>query len=288
MKDYPTDFAAPGALGALSAILKQIVTNVHMTHYASDLLPFLDQIPTLVDLEGCWALKSDDVENFSDEEEELGDLDLDLDLGYHNHPYGRASVEEEHQRPPSLSLQIAVSTTTSTAKDGEDGASAPGVMSPVASGSRTPGTTSTVVASHGQQTLAPPHHANGKNPTRSRSVSNLLESPFTPGRTSLGLGPAATPSTSTPSNPPPLPMAIPPVPPPRLRGPDAPKDIKANVKDLQKTANHLLTHPPMHIAEEITNIMLPLFTAIAVRKFWNTLIIAFDVLTNLLTSREIG
>lgn len=62
-------------MGALSALLKQIVSNVHLVHYGSDLLPFLDEVRNnLVDKESSWCKKEDvvgsDTETDSGEENE--------------------------------------------------------------------------------------------------------------------------------------------------------------------------------------------------------------------------
>lgn len=76
-ENYPTDFGAPGTFGALSALLKQIVSNVHLVHYASDLLPFLEEVPKLVDRETFWA-KKDDVVGDDSEEESLNETDDEI------------------------------------------------------------------------------------------------------------------------------------------------------------------------------------------------------------------
>jgi hypothetical protein len=76
-ENYPTDFGAPGTFGALSALLKQIVSNVHLVHYASDLLPFLEEVPKLVDRETSWA-KKDDIISDDSEEESLNGTDEEI------------------------------------------------------------------------------------------------------------------------------------------------------------------------------------------------------------------
>lgn len=57
---YPTDFATPGSHGALKALVKHISSNPCTLHYGSDLLPFLDELPRLKDLESSWALPCED------------------------------------------------------------------------------------------------------------------------------------------------------------------------------------------------------------------------------------
>jgi hypothetical protein len=58
-EQYPSDFGAPGTFGAFSALLKQIISNVHLVHYGSDLLPFLEDVPALKDTDTMWAKKED-------------------------------------------------------------------------------------------------------------------------------------------------------------------------------------------------------------------------------------
>ncbi|GJJ09683.1 hypothetical protein Clacol_003907 [Clathrus columnatus] len=57
---YPTDFATPGTHGAIVALVKQISSNPCTLHYGSDILPFLDELPRLKDLDSSWALPCED------------------------------------------------------------------------------------------------------------------------------------------------------------------------------------------------------------------------------------
>ncbi|KAI0651839.1 ras GEF [Trametes meyenii] len=69
---YPTDFAVPGASGALAALIKSIITKTYLLHYGADFLPFLEMVSGLKDKDASWALKVDDASSdnssFSDEE----------------------------------------------------------------------------------------------------------------------------------------------------------------------------------------------------------------------------
>jgi hypothetical protein len=67
IKDYPTDFATPGTSGAITALLKQISSHLYTLHYGSDILPFLDEIPHLQDVDASWSFYEDAGED-SDEE----------------------------------------------------------------------------------------------------------------------------------------------------------------------------------------------------------------------------
>ncbi|CAG7847101.1 SubName: Full=Uncharacterized protein {ECO:0000313/EMBL:CCA69114.1} [Serendipita indica DSM 11827] len=102
--NYPTDFGAPGTFGALSALLKQIVSNVHLVHYASDLLPFLEEVPNLTDREASWSKKEDTVGVDSDDEVADGtDEDAVLALEDDEETYlGKAKGAFE-KRPPASS-----------------------------------------------------------------------------------------------------------------------------------------------------------------------------------------
>lgn len=57
---YPSDFAVPGAAGALSALVKSILTKTYLLHYGAELLPFLEAVPNLRDRDQSWALKVDE------------------------------------------------------------------------------------------------------------------------------------------------------------------------------------------------------------------------------------
>ncbi|KAJ8522522.1 hypothetical protein ONZ45_g898 [Pleurotus djamor] len=71
--EYKHDFAVKGTSGALNALTKSIVSKTYLLHYGSELLPFLEELPTLVDKDAAWAMKPDepppDSEESSDEEE---------------------------------------------------------------------------------------------------------------------------------------------------------------------------------------------------------------------------
>src|SRR5258708_1392667 len=70
-EQYPSDFGAPGTFGAFSALLKQIISNVHLVHYGSDLLPFLEDVPTLKDADTMWA-KKENAPHLQDEDSDDG------------------------------------------------------------------------------------------------------------------------------------------------------------------------------------------------------------------------
>ncbi|KAF8509830.1 hypothetical protein JB92DRAFT_3119551 [Gautieria morchelliformis] len=73
IEDYPTDFATPGASGAITALVKQISTNACTLHYGSDILPFLDELTDLQDGEASWSVHEDLREESDDDEAELMD-----------------------------------------------------------------------------------------------------------------------------------------------------------------------------------------------------------------------
>ncbi|KAG8833059.1 hypothetical protein FRC17_000064, partial [Serendipita sp. 399] len=101
-ENYPTDFGAPGTFGALSALLKQIVSNVHLVHYASDLLPFLEEVPKLTDRETFWSKKEEIVGDDSDDEGEATDEEIIPQLEDDDDTYvGKGKAFEK--RPPTSS-----------------------------------------------------------------------------------------------------------------------------------------------------------------------------------------
>lgn len=67
IRDYPHDFAVKGTAGALNALIKSIISKTHLLHYGSEFLPFLEQLPSLVDQDSAWALKVVISDNDSDD-----------------------------------------------------------------------------------------------------------------------------------------------------------------------------------------------------------------------------
>ncbi|KAG8803705.1 hypothetical protein FRC16_003649 [Serendipita sp. 398] len=101
-ENYPTDFGAPGTFGALSALLKQIVSNVHLVHYASDLLPFLEEVPKMTDRETSWSKREEVVADDSDDEGEATDEEILPQLEDDDDAYvGKGKAFEK--RPPTSS-----------------------------------------------------------------------------------------------------------------------------------------------------------------------------------------
>ncbi|KAJ3750360.1 ras guanine nucleotide exchange factor domain-containing protein [Lentinula detonsa] len=66
IRDYSYDFAVRGTAGALSALVKSIISKTYLLHYGFDFLPFLEVLPTLVDRDSAWALKVDDAADSDD------------------------------------------------------------------------------------------------------------------------------------------------------------------------------------------------------------------------------
>ncbi|KAG7450495.1 ras GEF [Guyanagaster necrorhizus] len=77
IRDYPYDFAVRGTAGALSALIKSIISKTYLLHYGSDFLPFLEVLPNLVDLDAAWALKVEDPADESDDSYSLLEDDDD-------------------------------------------------------------------------------------------------------------------------------------------------------------------------------------------------------------------
>lgn len=78
IKDFPYDFAVPGAASALTAFVKSVLSKTYLLHYGSDFLPFLELLSGLKDRDKSWALKvdhpsdeTDDSSSQSDEEQTL-------------------------------------------------------------------------------------------------------------------------------------------------------------------------------------------------------------------------
>ncbi|KAG6879284.1 hypothetical protein C0992_003888 [Termitomyces sp. T32_za158] len=73
IRDYPYDFAVRGTASALSALITTIISKTHLLHYGSELLPFLEMLPTLIDHDAAWAVKIDTADEIDDpyEDEEV-------------------------------------------------------------------------------------------------------------------------------------------------------------------------------------------------------------------------
>lgn len=117
IRSYPTDFAVKGALGALNALIKSIISKTHLLHYGSEFLPFLEQLPCLKDEDGTWALRVEesdtDSEGYNEEEEEEearvepeGEVEVDVTS---NGPVSSGSkIVVTRERRPSLPLSKAL------------------------------------------------------------------------------------------------------------------------------------------------------------------------------------
>lgn len=73
IRDYPNDFAVKGTVGALTALVKSIISKTHLLHYGSEFVPFLEQLPSLVEEDAAWSIKAENLDTdsvYNDEEEE--------------------------------------------------------------------------------------------------------------------------------------------------------------------------------------------------------------------------
>lgn len=115
IKDYPHDFAVRGTAGALSALIKSILSKTYLLHYGSELLPFLETLPGLRDDDAAWALKVNDIRGDSDSESFLDDDEVTkpLDTGSitssgHVLSQEKAQLAPLRERKPSLPLAKAL------------------------------------------------------------------------------------------------------------------------------------------------------------------------------------
>ncbi|KAJ7597057.1 ras guanine nucleotide exchange factor domain-containing protein [Mycena floridula] len=102
IRDYPHDFAVRGTAGALSALIKSIISKTYLLHYGSDFLPFLELLPNLVDKDAAWALKVDDS---ADESDDSYSLLEDDDDSLH-----KSEVEPVRHTPRKKALPVPVSS----------------------------------------------------------------------------------------------------------------------------------------------------------------------------------
>lgn len=101
IRDYPYDFAVRGTAGALSALIKSIISKTYLLHYGSDFLPFLELLPTLVDKDSTWALKIQDSEDESDDGYSLlEDDDESMNRSIGSSGPGRSPSRSKPKPPP--------------------------------------------------------------------------------------------------------------------------------------------------------------------------------------------
>lgn len=130
IRDYPYDFAVPGTAGALSALIKSIISKTYLLHYGSDFLPFLEILPSLVDHDAAWALKVDDIDGSDDtnslfEEEEPHTPDVDSaiiasPISPIEKPVPPLPSMASRERKPSLPLPSIISSNLSAGQTETD------------------------------------------------------------------------------------------------------------------------------------------------------------------------
>ncbi|GLB36172.1 putative guanine nucleotide exchange factor for Ras-like small GTPases [Lyophyllum shimeji] len=103
IRDYPYDFAVRGTAGALSALIKSIISKTYLLHYGSEFLPFLEMLPNLVDQDAAWALKVDDIADESDDSYSLLE-DEEIHPSGDDDPVSSSSPLEEKTVPPLPSM----------------------------------------------------------------------------------------------------------------------------------------------------------------------------------------
>ncbi|KDQ07675.1 hypothetical protein BOTBODRAFT_59810 [Botryobasidium botryosum FD-172 SS1] len=259
IETYPHDFASPGAPGALSALLRQMLGNTHLVHYATDLLPFLDTLPDLVDHDEWWAKKDDGRvrSSWSDDGTGLDSEDMAVEI----HP----RMTEADVIP---SVHVAVTTTTTTVErtdvvgSGAGALAGKGVISTVVTGNISPSTLSmpTLTTRGSRYSIVGHTHGHSLGDAGSAGASHAL-SP------SRNLSSPAVHTVDASGGSPRLRDREEERPPRQrvLTGPDAHPDAKANIKELLRVSQALMKKEPMHIAEEITRVELTYLLAIQPR-----------------------
>ncbi|RDB28973.1 Ras guanine nucleotide exchange factor P [Hypsizygus marmoreus] len=117
IRDYPYDFAVRGTAGALSALIRSIISKTYLLHYGSEFLPFLEMLPSLVDQDAAWALKVDDVADESDdsyslhEDEESPPVkDAGSPMPLMDKPVPPLPPLPQRERKPSLPLPLILAS----------------------------------------------------------------------------------------------------------------------------------------------------------------------------------
>ncbi|KIY52755.1 ras GEF, partial [Fistulina hepatica ATCC 64428] len=97
--DYPGDFAVRGTSGALSALAKSIISKTYLLHYGSDLMPFLEILPTIRDKDADWS-SSDDDDGYDEDEDVMKMLISASAPPIHLSDESDPSSDEEAPPPP--------------------------------------------------------------------------------------------------------------------------------------------------------------------------------------------
>lgn len=129
IEDYPTDFATPGTAGAINALIKQISSNPCTLHYGSDILPFIEELPTLHDVDTSWSIQEDsrgdsdeDIEDEEDDAARKSILNDSVTAAVANANLEVMSRPSTRERTGSLpfsarSISLPLSTTFSASSD---------------------------------------------------------------------------------------------------------------------------------------------------------------------------
>ena len=134
IRDYPYDFAVRGTAGALSALIKSIISKTYLLHYGSDFLPFLEMLSSLVDQDAAWALKADDTTDGSDdscslfeEDDEAQISDLETSISESDQPVAARHKAvlplpsvPSRERKPSLPLPLVLASGSTSGASQND------------------------------------------------------------------------------------------------------------------------------------------------------------------------
>ena len=146
---YPEDFATAGAAPALNALLKQLVMHIHTAHYGSELLPFLETIPSLRPKPNAWYKPIEDAPRAESDDESAAGVDSD-------------------DEPPVLTRAATLGHTSNSSIS--NGLAAPSLAPPVSRERAS----SFPVQSNGTTSSAPPASSLGAN----RSLPMVAQPPI--------------------------------------------------------------------------------------------------------------
>jgi hypothetical protein len=76
---YPSDFAVRGTASSLNSVVKFILSKTYLLQYGCDFIPFLELLPGSEDQDSDWALKPDDGNTDSEEDDDAQDLNEHVD-----------------------------------------------------------------------------------------------------------------------------------------------------------------------------------------------------------------
>lgn len=120
MSDYSSDFAVRNTAGALSALVKSIISKTYLLHYGTDFLPFLEMLPSMSDEDADWAIKIDDMADESDDSYSFEDEEHHIARSTASSEDNTKSKERERKRSIPTARSLIPNSGSTVNSDGAE------------------------------------------------------------------------------------------------------------------------------------------------------------------------